>query len=114
MSKIRYEKVCKYQPIGTDFYKVLQEGKRCYKAVGCFAIVPHKKSDGSTLWTAEFYNTMPIKIPIGAIIYRFIKEENAWIKHRCVKRDAGDGLYRRNNKRGVMKKTSQRDYEKAN
>lgn len=82
----RIRRVCKYPPSGTDFYKVLQEGKRCYKFIGSFAMVPYRISGQETIWTAEFNNVPPIVTKVGSIIYKYSKEENGWIKHRHIKK----------------------------
>lgn len=76
----RRRRLCKYSPAGTNFYKVLQEGKSCYKIVGAFSMVPHRASGHETIWTAEFNNVPPIIIPIGALIYRYNKTDDSWVK----------------------------------
>lgn len=81
----RRRRLCKYSPAGTNFYKVLQEGKSCYKIVGAFSMVPHRASGHETIWTAEFNNVPPIIIPIGALIYRYNKTDDSWVKTRHVK-----------------------------
>ena len=81
----RRRRLCKYSPAGTNFYKVLQEGKSCYKIVGAFSMVPHRASGHETIWTAEFNNVPPIIIPIGALIYRYNKKDDSWVKTRHVK-----------------------------
>lgn len=81
----RRRRLCKYSPAGTNFYKVLQEEKSCYKIVGAFSMVPHRASGHETIWTAEFNNVPPIIIPIGALIYRYNKTDDSWVKTRHVK-----------------------------
>ena len=48
-------------------------------------MVPHRASGHETIWTAEFNNVPPIIIPIGALLYRYNKTDDSWVKTRHVK-----------------------------
>ena len=100
----RHRTVCKIPPAGMSYLKVLTEAKKVYRMIGIFAMIPHKRSDGTTLWTAEFRNTPPIKIPVGSVIYKFHKHENVWLKDRYISSDTHNDLYRRRRKRALYEK----------
>lgn len=100
----RYRTVCKIPPAGMSCLEVLTEAKKVYRTIGIFAMIPRKRSDGTTLWTAEFRNTPPIKIPVGSVIYKFHKHENVWLKDRYISSDTHNDLYRRRRKRALYEK----------